>query len=603
MPGLVPGIRASIWQPHRLPPIRSRTSCRDPDTAPSPPCTAPWSGESRARRRPKKSRTAGPERATANWRDVTVCIPWLPFASFPQYVLSDSWQPSERSRSLGAWRLRRRSGGYGGGQGLRLSRRAPGVRDKPVPSNDPLELECIPRGSQPKSGPKVSRYLVPFSYLVSLDFNSPMRQSAQTSTRVSTILFSLPRTHYLAITKEALNSGNTRIMTIRDTLNHIFLPILNRQFAELRAEIIVALNYMIRTHLSLPPHGDHSSLDKSIFSSTLTFLNANKDHVGVYYEDDSDVVDWLIGNDASNRAREIYLRIEYRLSTDIGARDNIDKTFRSLFDRDLVPLKASEIWAIRREVKELRRRAKKAWIESKSRQLYLSPRQIAGYLPLFSLLLICAGYFHTSILYRDFGIDSTQFFSIGDYLSTSLQQIEHAVWLIVGLAAGLTSFYIKEPAMSKDLSPSGIRTKRRRMATMFFISSVALGALCFRWEEWAVAPSVIWIMGLCMLVIIMVIQELIPFRYLKYEEHGRNLFTCLVLFSGIIVASSYMKINVIRNGGIEHRFEVVRGSERYTEKSFKIIGSNSSYVFIWNKKESVQVIPLANVSKLVIHSE
>ena len=35
LPGLVPGIRASIWQPHWLRPIRSPTACRDPVTAPA----------------------------------------------------------------------------------------------------------------------------------------------------------------------------------------------------------------------------------------------------------------------------------------------------------------------------------------------------------------------------------------------------------------------------------------------------------------------------------------------------------------------------------------------------------------------------------------
>ena len=62
------------------------------------------------------------------------------------------------------------------------------------------------------------------------------------------------------------------------------------------------------------------------------------------------------------------------------------------------------------------------WNDSRGNEIDLRLKDLAMVIPLVSAALICAGYLHTSIVYKHFGIDPTRFFSVGDYLASRLEK-------------------------------------------------------------------------------------------------------------------------------------------------------------------------------------
>jgi len=106
-----------------------------------------------------------------------------------------------------------------------------------------------------------------------------------------------------------------------------------------------------------------------------------------------------------------------------------------------------------------------------------------------------------------------------------------------------------------------------------------------------------------MLFVMLRLQSLIPLRFVKNEVQGRLVLIAVALFFGIIVASSYVRVNIIENGLSEEKFRLVSGNRTFTDEEYMIIGSNSSYAFVWSMDERVQIIPWNKIEEMEISVE
>ncbi len=383
-------------------------------------------------------------------------------------------------------------------------------------------------------------------------------------------------------------------MWIRREFRRVGEFILTQRCGQIASDIRTSLHLLVRLERDLPTYGQDQTLDKRLIRVMTYYLEPREDHE-IVDEDDQTCMQWFTDDAASNDMRELFLRAKHRLSSIGSERQRLERIYLSLYKRELSQLTTAEVKRTRAELVKIRRRVIKVWLRQRSRRLTIDPKFLAASVPVLSFILICAGYFHASIVYNSFGIDPTQYFSLSDYLSTSLQQVEHAIWLPISLIATFIFSYVVEPAIPKRYVRVSLGRKLRKLSWTFLLSSGVLALFCFFWREWADLPIVTWIMGWCMFGIISCVQEFIPFRYIANEEVGKFLFVSTVLFSGMIVLTSYMRVNVIHNESSPQEFTIVHGGQSITEAEHSIIGSNSAYVFIWDRESSVEIIPLSKV--------
>lgn len=391
-------------------------------------------------------------------------------------------------------------------------------------------------------------------------------------------------------------------MRISHWISGRFHRLINRYYNSLGNDVLLALVYLLRERFDLPSYGSDVSKDRHLYKSLNQFTRPDKVNTEPT-EELRDFVSWLSSDPTSNLIRDIYLRIEHRLSTAEEEKKSINELYKSLYSRDLLPLKPWRVWTTRKRVRTLLRECKGAWLDKNYRKFEFGIRDIVAYIPLISFLLICSGYFHTSIVYENFGLNPTQFFSIGDYLAASLQQIEHAILPCISALAGIFFAYVREPAMPRLRIASEIRKDNFYFHIIVVSSAGTLGVLAFTWERWATSANAAMAVGFPMLFIIAQIVSLIPLHFLKNKVRGRIMLTALVLFCSLIVAGSHVKINMIEHGHIYDKFKIVAGDTIYTQKSSRIIGSNSSYLFIWNGEKKVWVIPWSKVENMEIDEE
>ena len=378
--------------------------------------------------------------------------------------------------------------------------------------------------------------------------------------------------------------------------------LLNRYCKGLSNDISLTLLYLLRTHFDLPSHGRDISVDRTIYAAVIAYLKPShsQSQAGDGFEA---YFTWLRTNDSCSTLRELFLRIQHRISLTADERTAIEEVYCSLYESNISFLSPAHIWKTRTTVKTMLREAKGEWLDKRYRKLHFNIRAVAAYVPVASFLLICSGYIHTSIVYKHFNIDPTYFFSIGDYLATSLQQIEHAVLPCISYAIGSVLAYVRQPTMPRIRDRSEIRKDELVLNTMFVLSLAMLVTMGLMWERLATSSTSAGLVGFFMLFAMLRLESLIPLRFLQNQVRGRLLLIAVAMFFGIIVASSYVKINVVTNGLSDEKFVLVAGEQTLTDEEYSIIGSNSSYVFIWSKDERVQIIPWNNIEEMEISVE
>jgi len=282
-------------------------------------------------------------------------------------------------------------------------------------------------------------------------------------------------------------------------ITHLVSRLLNRYYKSLSDDITLALLYLLRTHFDLPSHGRDPSADRSAYAALDAYLKAS--HSQSQADDEIESYStWLHTSDSCNTLRDLFFRIQHRISLTADERTEIEEFYHTLYARDITPLTPARIWQTRAAVKTILREAKSEWLNKNYRKLNISISAVAAFIPVASFLLICSGYIHTSIVYRHFNIDPTHFFSIGDYLSTSLQQIEHAILPCISYAIGSILGYVQQPTTPRIRKISEIRKDELMLNIVFVLSLAMLVTMGLMWEQVATSSVSAGLVGfLCCL--------------------------------------------------------------------------------------------------------
>ena len=307
---------------------------------------------------------------------------------------------------------------------------------------------------------------------------------------------------------------------------------------------------------------------------------------------------WLQQSSACSDLRRKYFSILYWLCPSSEERCSMSKIFGSLYGTKITEISNSEIWSLYVDITKQWKSSQKMLKESKAQRIDLRLGDLAMTIPLVSAALAISGYIYVSITYRYFGIDPTWFFSIGDYLGSSLEQMSSALFALVGYVAGVIHGYRNQFA-SLGYPENGNTIRKWRSEIMqVSIGSGMLLLVYWKWEFFSVVPGIDLFLVLCML---MAFQTPVIFLSTKYFENGMSVgivTIVLILFFGSVFISAQMRISDVISDKDDTQFEVVRGDKAYSQENYKIIGSNSRYMFIWDRKSSVKVVQLTSIDRI-----
>ena len=366
-----------------------------------------------------------------------------------------------------------------------------------------------------------------------------------------------------------------------------------------RSNILVISLIRLRMALDLPMPGEDKTQDEKLYDSISNFYDLETNTEKITEENkDYYFLDWLAKSEYCDNLRKEYIRISYWLATSQTERENIEKFYRRIYEVELNPLNDLEVRILHVTIRKELSSTKRSWNMAKAQRLDLRLKDLTLLIPLVSVALVFAGYFHTSVVYTSFGIDPTRFFSAGDYLAASLEQIPHVWSLIVGYLAGVVHGIRQQSLLSGHGIETHIRERRVVGIASFVLGSAGLAVSYWYWSRVSIIPGVhIWIV-FCLFIALQA-----PLRFLadRYFENSNSTFifsVVLLLFFGSAYVGSHVRIAEIKSKKIERTFEIKKGEIRYTQETSKIIGANSRYVFIWNRQSRVNVVPLTSLDHI-----
>ena len=381
-------------------------------------------------------------------------------------------------------------------------------------------------------------------------------------------------------------------------MNQLKLRLVRRKIR--RAKHILALIELaaltrLRLHFSLPLEGTNETLDLQLENALRKYLYL--DFSETNSEDREDIYLAYLTNDASSKTdREAYFRVKYWLNSGTEEAEPIAQFYKSLNQKEIAPISESELRPMFADVRRRYRTQDREHRESKASLIEISLRDLNLLLPWISLLIVVSGYFHTSVLYGKLGIDYDQFYSVGDYISSSVNQLPHALVGVAAFAVGIIYAHRKLSTETKN-ERAQFRRQVGWFSTLFCVSCI--GLLILLYVKSLFLPIIpILAIGATQPVVIYVSGK----YFRKSLPVYIGMMFLIIFFSGIY-AAAHSRFEEIMAGEVNREFELKISGRTYTETDFHIIGSNSQYMFLYSREGAIEVIPLSKVERVAFDYE
>ena len=241
----------------------------------------------------------------------------------------------------------------------------------------------------------------------------------------------------------------------------------------------------------------------------------------------------------------------------------------------------------KREVRaKLKDRREKEEYERLPKIEIISPK-ISVILGLFSVLFLCTGFLYNVLFLGYFGIELSKFFTISDYLASSIDKVYYCfISILVGMAIGLFLY----PEYLKGEIP---KIRRSKFAEVFDKSIMPLMAIL-------VVVSYIqknydgFFIALQLFLFLLSIHIIIYF--LKYFENPIRSYFILIATTLFFLSISLGAVKDISSiyreetGNIKKYHVVFKKGITLEEKNLILLASNSKYAFFYDKKHQKTIV-------------
>ena len=388
------------------------------------------------------------------------------------------------------------------------------------------------------------------------------------------------------------------------------------RLAQTRWMVYSTIEQRIRSHFDYPPAHADKALDTTIRKGLDLFVVAGTKHAGEKALDDgaNTIYEWLCSDGKSKKNLELHLRVCHLIESLGGDKEsahNRSTTYEHSFGVPLPRLNFAALSVLHSALK-----AQFDFNRARKRLTLFGAKELAQLFSIGSVLLLAAGYAHTSFVYNYFGIDPSRFFSIGGYLASSINQLASAVYSLVYFIFVMGAPYaygsILSSIMAKRIGSAASPGRSLRQYLLY--CSLAGVALFLLYKSdlvffWLALPIAIYIfLGRW-------VNSLINKRITNTLSAKIQLTLGFFFIAAVILSILFRieEIAEIKEGNLKETFVVKlevgdHDSDSdsdtnethilYTNETHIFLGGNDRYIFLLKKSGGTQIIPLEKVNEM-----
>ena len=318
--------------------------------------------------------------------------------------------------------------------------------------------------------------------------------------------------------------------------------------------VITLVMRILVPELFLENHMHRESAEGFVTDETLATVRSEMD-------ENSDLIQSLESQLLENPSI-IECAVQFWLTTHLGCSISKDLEFAEYnlsraqeLDNLAKPLTIGDLGLIRRNTKQNIKQFKKMIIDQESDKFDVKASEITKFVSFIAVLFIPSGYLYNYFLLGSLGIDSAHYFTIPDYVASSITAIRESVTSVLFFVVGIA---ISRLMISKE-RVHRILASRHRMSIPVskppdssFGWHILLISIVLSIAFGLVESSLFYIsLGLCFMSIMVRIVDRYVFRYFERPITMRSVIIAIVIFVISIWSSASLKLFNVRNG-IEH---------------------------------------------------
>ena len=360
--------------------------------------------------------------------------------------------------------------------------------------------------------------------------------------------------------------------------------------------------HRIRVQFSLPKRGEDKSVDRSIAAAVRTlFIKGPTADAEKGLEGESlDIYRRLRNNDGFVKDRlKLFLRLWHLQLTVEGQQemaDSIASKYCTLYQKALVPMDASVLPKEYAALKEAER-AERERDQRKPKMRLISVRlqHFALIAPVLSLIFVISGYLYTKIVYGHFGVDASQFFTLGDYLAGSINQIWFALAAITLYLSIVVFMYRRN--LEYDTEPF-FKDAHKFPGALAIVLIILIGFFAFLRLAYVREWVIFWFLVPMSFILVENRVARIVARFFNNPFQVTAAVMLALLFSVSIVSQSVRKIVSVEKSREQKTFVVQTADKEFTNEEFVFLGRNQRYIFLFKKGAGTQIIPLEQIKEM-----
>lgn len=351
----------------------------------------------------------------------------------------------------------------------------------------------------------------------------------------------------------------------------------------------------VRVRFKYPFTGKDKVFDEKLYEILEDFLKS-RTSVSDSEIDREEILKWVESDRESNEARKMYLRVFHWQVLEADEEDKahaIDSAYQSLYGERLKPVNSIDFRKIKSDFKKKFKDEDNVFRKSRIKLIELPLKRLTLFLPWVSLLLILTGYVHTHFVYGRFGIDVDQFFSLNDYLASTIKEITSVFFHMVFVFIAAIDLYRNERAW--ELYKSG----RGRIAWLLYALSVFL--LFDLFVKGNLRPGPLY--GTVSMSAIVVARRPVFYLVRRYFKKSTDISIGLMILIGFFSGITFRacsQISEIEQGRPGMEFEIETPTRKFTQENFTFIGGNSRYIFLRTEERGVEIIPVESTARIKI---
>jgi hypothetical protein len=253
----------------------------------------------------------------------------------------------------------------------------------------------------------------------------------------------------------------------------------------------------------------------------------------------------------------------------------------------------------RRKYRRLEREILRNKYYSQISKIDLSPQVVTYVFSITTTIFLLTGYTYNRVFLGYFDIDVPVFFSVGDYLSTSVDKIYFSVIsVLIGLVYSLFGGYVESISMIEDdyLEKTSRRKTRRTVYNLSIIIPWVFSTILMIVYFYLDKQGKYNLLGMSVyFVLVYILSELPIHRFFQKPFRVYLLFISFLIFSLSMYSSIMDQIETINRHDISdlkrYQFSYETGIT-FEDHSWVFLTGNSEYLFFYDKDDKKSfVIP------------